>query len=224
MISFPGPCSALVVLPTTSDEEGIGRALQLEQLLHEALPCILETVPAFNRLLIEGVPELWDAVEVEGEVRRQIASAFTAPPPALSGASITLPACYDPAIAPDLAQIAHSAGLTAQQVASIHADGIYTVLATGFAPGFAYLGSVDERIARPRRAEPRPLVPAGALGIADRRTGVYPSSGPGGWQLIGRVPASLFADVTERIARFEPGMKVQFRPISRQDFDAESDE
>jgi hypothetical protein len=35
------------------------------------------------------------------------------------------------------------------------------------------------------------------------------------------VPPALFADVGERISRFEPGMRVRFRSIARSDFDAE---
>lgn len=223
MITFPGPCSALVELSTTSDEEGIARVLDLEKRVQASLGYIRESTPAFNRLLIEGEPERWDATEVEAEVRRLIVACFQAPAPTLSGPTVTLPACYDVGLAPDLPRIARSAGLTAQQVAQIHSAATYTVLATGFAPGFAYLGSVDARIAMPRRPEPRPMVPVGSLGIADRRTGIYPSTGPGGWQLIGRVPAALFADVSLRISRFEPGMHVRFRQIDRSDYDAECD-
>lgn len=222
MITFPGPCSALVVLPTTSDQEGIARVLELERSVHETLAGIRETVPAFNKLLIEGEPESWDGGQVEADLRRLIDVCFRSPVSEIKGTTLTLPACYDVALAPDLAELARTAGLTAKQVAQIHSAETYTVLATGFAPGFAYLGSIDERIAMPRRPDPRPVVEVGSLAIADRRTGIYPSTGPGGWRLIGRVPPSLFADVGERISRFEPGMRVNFRSIERADFDAES--
>ena len=53
----------------------------------------------------------------------------------------------------------------------------------GFVPGFAYLGTVDERIAVPRRATPRVRVPVGSVGIAGVQTGIYPAETPGGWQL-----------------------------------------
>lgn len=221
MITFPGPCSALVVLPTASDREGIGRVLELERAVHAGLTGVRETIPAFNKLLIEGEPETWDAPQVEAELRRLIDACFRTPAPDITGPTLTLPACYDVSLAPDLAELARSAGLTAKQVAQIHSGETYTVLATGFAPGFAYLGSVDERLAMPRRPEPRPVVEVGTLAIADRRTGVYPSTGPGGWRLIGRVPPTLFADMSERISRFEPGMRVRFRSIVRSDFDAE---
>ena len=64
--------------------------------------------------------------------------------------------------------------------------GDYRVFMLGFVPGFAYLGTVDESIAMPRRSTPRARVPAGSVAIAGRQTGIYPQESPGGWQIIGR--------------------------------------
>ncbi|MET0402576.1 MAG: LamB/YcsF family protein [Cystobacter sp.] len=85
---------------------------------------------------------------------------------------------------PDLPEVADRAGLAVDDVALLHASCEYTVRAVGFLPGFAYLGEVDARIETPRRAQPRPVVPALSVGIAGRRTGLYPVASPGGWNLI----------------------------------------
>jgi len=78
-------------------------------------------------------------------------------------------------------------------VAAIHSAATYVVETIGFAPGFAYLSGLDPRLVKPRRATPRLRVPAGSIGIADDRTGVYPFDSPGGWNLIGRVvDATMF--------------------------------
>ena len=68
----------------------------------------------------------------------------------------------------------------------------YVVFMLGFMPGFPYLGGLPERIATPRLATPRTLVPAGSVGIAGAQTGIYPTESPGGWRLIGRTPVVLF--------------------------------
>ena len=68
----------------------------------------------------------------------------------------------------------------------------YRVFMLGFLPGFPYMGTVHESIAVPRRATPRPVVPAGSVGIAGRQTGIYPVDSPGGWQIVGRTPVRLF--------------------------------
>lgn len=108
------------------------------------------------------------------------------PPPRL----LTLRAIYD---GPDLADVARAAGLAIDEVIARHAAGVYTVDTLGFSPGFAYLTGLDAKLHLPRRATPRPRVPAGSLAIAGGYTGVYPFDSPGGWHVIGRVlDARLF--------------------------------
>ena len=63
---------------------------------------------------------------------------------------------------------------------------------SGFAPGFAYLTGLDARLQLPRRATPRPRVPARSLAIAAQYTAVYPFDSPGGWHLIGSVDTEMF--------------------------------
>lgn len=221
MITFPGPASALVTLPVAPDRDGIARVLSLERFAQENLPGVRATIPAFNRLLVEGTPSRWDPAEITSRLEGAARDALQAATKTLKTATVSLPVCYDLDLAPDLEELAAKAELAPDDVARLHSAPTYLVLATGFAPGFAYLGDVDARIAVPRRPSPRARVPQGAVGIADRRTGVYPTEGPGGWRLVGRVPSALFEDAAERIARFTPGGPVEFRPIGRKDYEAE---
>ncbi|WP_419162948.1 5-oxoprolinase subunit B family protein [Candidatus Palauibacter sp.] len=221
MIAFPGPASALVTLPVAPDRDGIARVLRLERFARETLPGLRATIPAFNRLLVEGTPSLWDPSEVGARLETGARAALEGEPEAPSAALVTLPVCYDGELAPDLEDVAAIAGLTPDDVARVHSGTTYMVLATGFAPGFAYLGDLDARIAAPRLASPRASVPRGSVGIADRRTGVYPADGPGGWCLVGRVPSPFFEDAAERIARFTAGGSAEFRRIGRKDYEAE---
>ncbi|MCY1083084.1 LamB/YcsF family protein [Archangium lansingense] len=95
---------------------------------------------------------------------------------------VTVRVRYD---GPDLEAVAERVGLSVDDVALLHASREYTVRSIGFLPGFAYLGEVDGRIAAPRLATPRPRVPALSVGLAGRRTGIYPFASPGGWNLLG---------------------------------------
>jgi UPF0271 protein len=87
---------------------------------------------------------------------------------------------------PDLEAVARAVGLSPAEVMERHAAREYEVRVIGFLPGFAYLDGLDERLVLPRRREPRPRVPAGAVAIAGRYTSVYPFASPGGWHLLGR--------------------------------------
>ena len=77
-------------------------------------------------------------------------------------------------------------------------EAVYRVYMLGFLPGFAYLGSVDRRIAMPRLDTPRLRVPAGSVGIAGVQTGIYPCDTPGGWRIIGRTPLTAVRSSASR--------------------------
>jgi inhibitor of KinA len=100
------------------------------------------------------------------------------------------------------------------------AAGDYRVHMIGFLPGFPYLGGLDAALATPRRAEPRTAVPAGSVGIGGSQTGVYPLESPGGWQLIGRTAARLFAPEHDPPTLLRIGDRVRFRPVRREELDA----
>jgi KipI family sensor histidine kinase inhibitor len=88
--------------------------------------------------------------------------------------------------------VAQACGLSVAEVIELHSAGEYRVGAIGFAPGFAYLGELNERLALSRLATPRTGVPAGSLAIAERQTAIYPQASPGGWHLLGLCPWKLF--------------------------------
>lgn len=133
---------------------------------------------------------------------------------------VEIPVCYGGEFGPDLEEVARYHGLTRDEVIQIHSRGVYTVYMIGFAPGFPFLGGLSERIATPRRATPRMVIPAGSVGIAGRQTGVYPLETPGGWQLIGRTPIALFRPERTPPSLLKAGDTVRFRPISRAEYTA----
>jgi inhibitor of KinA len=92
----------------------------------------------------------------------------------------------------------------------------------GFVPGFAYMASVDPRIAAPRRTSPRLEVPPGSVGIAAAQTGIYPAPTPGGWHLVGRCPIKPYDPDRDAPFLFSPGDRVRFRRISAAEYAASS--
>jgi 5-oxoprolinase (ATP-hydrolysing) subunit B len=118
-----------------------------------------------------------------------------------------IPVRYD---GPDLGDVARRTGLSVADVVARHAGRLYTVYFLGFVPGWAYLGDLDPSLVVPRRTEPRPRVPAGAVAIAGAQTGVYPYAIPGGWHLIGRTSAELFDPARDPPAVFAAGDRVRF--------------
>jgi KipI family sensor histidine kinase inhibitor len=132
---------------------------------------------------------------------------------------ITLPVLYGGENGPDLSIIAKNAGISEREVISIHESKPYLVYAIGFAPGFAYLGEVDPKIATPRLETPRQTVPKGAVAIADRQTAVYPAESPGGWNIIGICPIPMFNSLSPPYMPVSVGDTVKFESIDENQFD-----
>lgn len=120
---------------------------------------------------------------------------------------VVIPVIYDGV---DLDEVGRLTGLGAHGVVEAHSSATWVAAFTGFAPGFAYLTAGEPRLAVPRRDQPRPAVPAGAVALAGEFSGIYPRSSPGGWQLIGRTDAVLFDVDRTPPALLTPGTRVRF--------------
>ncbi|GHF19932.1 allophanate hydrolase subunit 1 [Streptomyces griseoluteus] len=202
MRALPVGAHALLVEVASA---GQARALHAELLRRRAAGSLSarEIVPAARTVLLDGVDD---------PVRRAAELTAAEPPPAPEATSVPveLPVRYD---GPDLAEVAAHWGVSAREVAEIHAGIEFTVAFCGFAPGFGYLTGLPEHRYVPRRATPRTAVPAGSVALAGPYTGVYPRASPGGWQLIGRTDAVLWDTAREPAALLAPGTRVRFTPV-----------
>jgi inhibitor of KinA len=188
-------------------------------------PGLREYVPAFTTLTVYYDPWVLHELGVlapyahmASTLRELLPAAQAALADYVSGPLVEIPVCYGGHFGPDLGLVASHAQLSQEEVIARHAQPDYLVYMVGFAPGFPYLGGLDEGLATPRRAEPRPLVPAGAVGIAGGQTGIYSLPTPGGWQLIGRTPLRLFDASRARPSLLQAGDRLRFLPISAAEF------
>lgn len=174
-------------------------ALALYRAARAAGVAARDVVPAARSVLLDGVGDL-DAVA------REVARWTSEPVPA-GGPAVEVPTVYD---GPDLVGVARLWGMTTAEVVATHTALEHEVAFCGFSPGFAYCAGLPDRLAVPRRADPRPRVPAGSVAVADRWTGVYPTASPGGWQLLGRTELVLWDVAREQPATLAPGTRVRF--------------
>src|SRR5439155_15784832 len=128
----------------------------------------------------------------------------------------SIPCCYEYQL--DLARVAESTGLAADEVIRLHAGTVYTVCAIGFCPGFPYLGYLPDALCGvPRLETPRLRVEAGSVGLTGRQTGIYPLPRPGGWNLVGRTPLELVS-VADNYFPLRAGDRVCFQRIDDREF------
>lgn len=207
-----GDAALIVQFAERIDPEINARAIAMAEALRALpLPGLLDVVPTFRSVAI-----YFDPLQTERDrlVERLRALASVEPQPVREAeALIRIPVRYGGEFGPDLADVAQFASASESDVVALHTSVTYRVFMLGFLPGFAYLGTVDARIAAPRRATPRTNVPAGSVAIAGSQTGIYPSDTPGGWQIVGRTPVKLFDLARPEPCLLKAGDTVQFFPM-----------
>jgi inhibitor of KinA len=211
--------SALVVEMEERIDPSINRRIVALGARLEAarLAGVRDIVPAYRSLTVYFDPLRTDYVGPVNRLTSELGQDRSGPEAGTR--LLEIPVCYGGEHGPDLAHVAAFARLSEPEVVALHSTATYQVFMLGFLPGFAYLGSVDRRIAAPRRPEPRVRVPAGSVGVAGEQTGIYPSETPGGWQLIGRSPLKPFDLAREDPFLLKAGDRVRFRPIEPRQFD-----
>jgi len=186
---------------------------------HE-LPGVIDLVPASRTLGIHYDPQTWrDASGEQSPYERLVKTIQDMLPglaslPLVDGHLHEIPVCYEREYGEDLPSFAHDHNLASEQVVELHSASVYTVYMLGFAPGFVYLGQLDQRLVSPRRDTPRASVPAGSVAVANEYTGIYPASLPGGWHIIGRTPLQLFDLSRDQPSLLSAGDRVKFVPVS----------
>lgn len=194
----------------------INAQIRLATVQMEALPGLVEIVPTYRSILINYDPEQTDYRTLATHIQAMDFAVVENDDAIVT--LIEIPVLYGGEYGPDLVTVAEHAQLSESDVIRLHAQTDYLVYMLGFMPGFTYLGGLDERIATPRLASPRLKIPAGSVGIAGSQTGMYPSESPGGWQLIGRTPLTLYSPDREPPVFVNAGDYIRYLPITEDEF------
>jgi KipI family sensor histidine kinase inhibitor len=176
-------------------------AVRVAARLRAERPDLVDIVPGHRTVLVT-----WAGAHAPSGLEA-IAGDAVADTHAPEGCDVEIAVTYD---GPDLDEVARLTRLSPEEVVERHRAAEYVAGFVGFAPGFAYLLGLDEKLVVPRRSEPRTRVPAGSVAIAGPYSGVYPRESPGGWRLIGRTDAVLFDASRERPALLVAGDRVRF--------------
>ncbi|PIC56280.1 kinase inhibitor [Sporosarcina sp. P12(2017)] len=189
----------------------------------------IESVPAYNSLAVYYSPYLVyqskNGFQIDGTPIEKVTDYMNtlavqiSELPVTEGRLVEIPVLYGGEFGPDLHIVAETHGMSIEEVIKIHTTPEYLVYMIGFAPGFPFLGGLDERIATPRKLTPRTSIPPGSVGIAGKQTGVYPLETPGGWQIIGRTPTDLFVPDMSPPSLLQSGDKIKFCPMTQEQYD-----
>ena len=176
---------------------------------------IIEIIPSYSSIFITYDIFKYNYDEVKVKLQESISEESR---DTLNENIVSIDVYYGTEVGLDLEDMSIKTGLSIEEVILIHSQKLYDVYAIGFLPGFAYMASVDKKIAMPRLSSPRKSIPKGSVSIADTQTAVYPQSSPGGWNIIGRTALELFDKNLDSLSPLSVGDKVKFNPISKEEF------
>ena len=179
---------------------------------------LIDVVPSYTTVLVQ-----FDAMTLDHAQARlllqQVLAELTPASSHVQNAIIELPVWYHLSVGPELARLSQHTGLDTPALIDLHSSVVYRVFALGFAPGFAFMGSLPAQLELPRLTQPRSQVPAGSVAIAGRQTAIYPSVSPGGWNLLGRTPTQLFDLQRPTLSLLQVGERVRLVPITKTQFE-----
>ena len=130
---------------------------------------------------------------------------------------ITIPVCYE--MGEDIQSVASQLNLSEENIIRFHSEQTYRVFMIGFTPGFPYMGSIPKLLEMERKKTPSLNIQPGSVAIAGKQTGIYPTNSPGGWHVIGRTPIDMFDKKRMPACFLQAGDKVQFKPITKKEFE-----
>ena len=217
-ISPVGDCAISIDFGQVIDPK-INRQIRqvIEQIKVLQLDGIIELVPTYCALLVQYDAMVYSYSDICRILEPTLQESVTDSANGLV-TIVEIPTVYGGEFGPDLGFVASHNHLSEAEVVSIHSGTDYLVYMLGFIPGFTYLGGMDPRIATPRLSSPRTLIPAGSVGIAGEQTGTYPSDSPGGWQIIGRTPVTMYDMSKKQAALLQAGDYVRYVSIDENEF------
>ena len=171
-----------------------------------ALPGVVEVAANLVSVLLRYDPLVTGFERLAGEVRLLVdGEAIGAP-----GAEREIVMSYD---GEDLDEVCAALGLSRPEFIAAHEADVLTILAIGFAPGFAYCGFHQPELHLPRRQLVRPRVPTGSILFAAGQTALTATPVPTGWHIIGHTALRNFDPASDPPVALRAGDIVRFREL-----------
>ncbi len=176
---------------------------------------LTERVPTATCVLVGYNPLHTDYDSVAEQIEKHLQADSAK---AVNSTHWQIPTCYAPSVAPDLAEVADTLGISEQCVVEQHCAGEYKIYMYGFAPGYAYMGGVPDAIQLPRKTGPVANVPAQTVMIAGVQCLITTLKMPTGWWRIGMTTFKPLQMEKRNPFLLNVGDTLEFVAMSESDF------
>ena len=132
---------------------------------------------------------------------------------------INIPICCDDEFSLDIDRIEKKLKISKSEIINLFLDRTYFCYMTGFVAGMPFLGDTDDKIQLERLETPRVKVPRGSVGLTEQFCNIYTFESPGGWNIIGNTPITIFNTTTQKTPNLiSPGDEVIFYEITKKEY------
>ena len=209
--------SILLELKAEPKLDLLNELVVFKNLLYSNLSGIKQITLSYKSLLLQFSNPLTKYKNLKEEILK-LYSSFDSSKSTIKSKHWNIPVCYESKYAPDLSILSEHLKLSHHQLIKLHTKPIYQIYFIGFLPGFLYLEGLDAKLYYPRKKSPKLKVSKGAVGIGGRQSGIYPNQSPGGWNIIGTSPTSMFDPNLKQPCFAKSGDTLSFYSISETTF------
>ena len=133
---------------------------------------------------------------------------------------IEIPICCEKNFNLDHKRLEETLNIKFEKILEIFFSKDYFCYMTGFIAGMPFLGDINEKLRAKRLNTPRVKVPKGSIGLTEQFCNIYTYESPGGWNIIGNTPLSIFnKNNHDNPTLINPGDKVRFKQIDKEKYD-----
>ena len=137
----------------------------------------------------------------------------------LKSKKIEIPVCCDENFSLDIKRLEEKLKASKEKLFDNFFNKEFFCYMTGFIAGMPFLGDLDENMRVKRLETPRVKVPKGSIGITEQFTNIYTYESPGGWNIIGNTPLSIFDSSKEVDPNLiNPGDVITFKRITKDQY------
>jgi len=181
-----------------------------QSIRNQKIQGIINLTPSYNKLIIS-----LDLTKTNfNKIKKIIENISLDPIEKLSSKKIEIPVCCNENFSLDIERLEKKLNLKRNKILDSFFNKEYFCYMTGFIAGMPFLGDLDNDLQAKRLETPRVKVPKGSVGITEQFANIYTFESPGGWNIIGNTPISVFDKSNETNPNLiSPGDSIFFKRI-----------
>ncbi|WP_075500997.1 allophanate hydrolase subunit 1 [Candidatus Pelagibacter communis] len=181
----------------------------------ENIPGINNLTPSYNKLIISFDLKKTDYKNLKKIIENFDINTYED----LKSKKVEIPICCDESLGLDIKRLEKILNTDREKIYENFFKINFFCYMTGFIAGMPFLGDLDINMRVKRLETPRVKVPKGSVGITEQFANIYTFESPGGWNIIGNTPLSIFDKTKETDPNLiNPGDTVVFKNITKDQF------